>query len=79
VRLVEDRGHDVDLARVELRAERGQLVVIEVVVDRERLQRRLVDRAAILRVVEEGLDRGRKSRGAQVRSLLRWGHGRRND
>jgi hypothetical protein len=38
VRLVEDRGHDVDLARVELRAERGQLVVIEVVVDRERLQ-----------------------------------------
>jgi hypothetical protein len=64
-------GHDhVDLARVELRAQRGQLVVFEVVVDGECLQRGLIDRAAVFGVVDEGLDRGRKSRCAQRRSLL---------
>jgi hypothetical protein len=58
----------VDRARVELRAQRGQLVVVELMIDRKCLQRGLVDRAALFGVVEEGLDRGRKSRRAQGRS-----------
>jgi hypothetical protein len=70
VRLVGDGRNEVDGAGVELGAQRGQLVVVELVVDCECLQRGLVDRAALLGVLEEGLDRGRKSRSAQLRSLL---------
>jgi hypothetical protein len=70
VRLVGHGGDEIDGARVKLGAQRGQLVVVELVLDCERLQRGLVDRAALLGVVEEGLDRGRKSRSAQLRSLL---------
>jgi hypothetical protein len=64
---------EIDTARVELRAERGQVVVLELVLDSECLQSGFVDDAAILGIVEEGLDRGKKSRRAQVRSLLRSG------
>jgi hypothetical protein len=70
VRLVGDGRNEVDGARVELGAQRGQLFVVELVLDCERLQRGLVNRAALLGVVEEGLDRGSKSRSAQLRSLL---------
>jgi hypothetical protein len=70
VRLVGDGRDEVNRARVELGAQRGQLLVVELVLDCECLQRGLVDRAALLGVVEEGLDRGRKSRSAQLRSLL---------
>jgi hypothetical protein len=66
---------DLDLARVELRAQRGQLILLELVLGGECLQGGIVDRAALLGVLEEGLDRGRKSRCAQVRSLLRSGRG----
>jgi hypothetical protein len=68
--LVGHGGDEIDGARVQLGAQRGQLVVVELVLDCKRLQRGLVDRAALLGVVEEGLDRGRKSRSAQLRSLL---------
>jgi hypothetical protein len=68
--LVGHGGDEIDGARVKLGAQRGQLVVVELVLDCKRLQRGLVDRAALLGVVEEGLDRGRKSRSAQLRSLL---------
>ena len=70
MRLVGHGGDEIDGARVKFGAQRGQLVVVQLVVDCERLQRGLVDRAALLGIVEEGLDRGRKSRSAQLRSLL---------
>jgi hypothetical protein len=70
VRLVGRGGDEIDRARIELGAQRGELLVVELMVDRKCLQRGLVDRAALLGVVEEGLDRGRKSRSAQLRSLL---------
>jgi len=62
---------EIDPARVELGAQRGEVVVLELVLDGECLQGGFVDDAALLGVVEEGLDRGKKSRRAQVRSLLR--------
>jgi len=61
---------EIDPARVELGAQRGEVVVLELVLDGECLQGGFVDDAALLGVVEEGLDRGRKSRSAQLRSLL---------
>jgi len=70
VRLVGDGRDEVHGACVELGAQRSELLVVELVVDCERLEGGLVDRAALLGVVEEGLDRGRKSRSAQLRSLL---------
>src|SRR6266540_1822556 len=50
------RREDVDLAALELRPQRGELVLFEVVLGRERLERALLDRAALLRVAEERLD-----------------------
>ena len=47
---------DVDLTRLELSAQRDELVVVEIVLGREGLERALLDRAALLRVGEEGLD-----------------------
>jgi hypothetical protein len=60
---------DVDLARLELRAQGGQLLVVEFVLGSESLQCGLLDRAALLEVVEDGVDSSRKRR-TQCRSLL---------
>jgi hypothetical protein len=60
---------DVDLARLELRAQGGQLLVVEFVLGSESLQYGLLDRAALLEVVEDGVDSSRKRR-TQCRSLL---------
>ena len=62
---------DGDLAGDELRAQRRQLLVLELVLDGECLQRGLLDRAPVFGVIEEVFDQGRKHRGAQLRSLLR--------
>src|SRR5439155_26842422 len=64
---------EIDLAHVELGAHGGQLLAVKVVLVCKSLQRRLVDRAALLGVVDEGLDRGRKRHRAQGGSLLRSG------
>jgi hypothetical protein len=61
------RGEDLDLARIELSAERSDLVFIEVVLDRERLDRGLVDLSALLGFVQERLKRCFKQ-GAQFGS-----------
>jgi hypothetical protein len=60
---------DVDLARLELRAQGGQLLVVELVLGREGLEYGLLDRAALLEVVQDGVDSSRKRR-TQCRSLL---------
>jgi hypothetical protein len=60
---------DVDLARFELRTQGGQLLVVELVLGRESLERGLLDRAALLEVVEDGVDSSRKRR-TQLCSLL---------
>jgi hypothetical protein len=55
--LSRDGRDDLDLARLELRAQGRDLLVLEVVLERERLERALLDRAALLRVLEQGLER----------------------
>ncbi len=53
-----DDGYlDFDLARLELGAGRGEVVLVEVVLERERLESALVDAAALLGFVEERLNR----------------------
>jgi hypothetical protein len=47
-------GHELDSASLELGPQCADLVLVEVVLERERLERRLVERAEILGVVEEG-------------------------
>jgi hypothetical protein len=73
VRFVGLGADEIDLARVELRAQRGELIVLELMLGGECLQSGFVEDAALLGVVEEGLDRGKKRRRAQVRSLLHSG------
>jgi hypothetical protein len=48
---------NLDVARLELRAQLGELVLLELVLERERLECALVDRAALLGLVEECSDR----------------------
>jgi hypothetical protein len=60
---------DVDLARLELRAQGGQLLVVELVLGREGLECGFLDRTALLEVVQDGVDSSRKRR-TQCRSLL---------
>jgi hypothetical protein len=50
------RSH-VDLAGLELGAQSGELLVLEVVLDRECLERALLDRAALFGLGEESLNR----------------------
>jgi hypothetical protein len=60
-----DRGEDLDLARLELGTYGGKLLVVEVVLERERLEDAFLQRAALLRLVEGGLDRCIKRGRAQ--------------
>jgi hypothetical protein len=60
------RRHDLDLARLELCAQRGELLLVEVVLVGERLQRLLVDCAPLLRLLDEAEDGYLKVDGAQV-------------
>jgi hypothetical protein len=46
--------HDLDTTRLELRAQGADLVLIEVVLGRESLERELVEKADLLGVVQEG-------------------------
>jgi hypothetical protein len=52
-RLLGRGRHEVDLARLELGAERRDLVLVEVVLEGERLEGLLLDRAALLGLVEK--------------------------
>jgi hypothetical protein len=61
------RGEDLDLARIKLSAKRPEVVLLEVVLDRERLDRGLVDLSALLGFIEERLKRCFKQ-GAQFGS-----------
>jgi len=60
---------DLDLPSLELGADGGKLVLVEVVVERERLEGSLVGRAALLRLGQERLDWCFKDGGAQFCSL----------
>src|SRR5829696_2138053 len=53
LRLRSRRALDLDLARLELGADRGDLLVVEIVLERQRLERLLGDRAALLGVLDE--------------------------
>jgi hypothetical protein len=64
-----DRHEDFDLARLELGTQRGKLVVLELVLERERFEGRLLDLAVLLGLLEGGLDRCFKFDRAQFSSL----------
>jgi hypothetical protein len=64
-----DRREDLDLTRFELGAQGRKLVVFELVLERERLESALLDRALLLRLFEDGLDRCFVFDRAQFRSL----------
>jgi hypothetical protein len=64
------RRGDLDLACLELRPDPGELVVVELVLERKCLERALIDRAAILGVLEELVDRCFEN-GVQIFSLRR--------
>ena len=64
-----DRREDLDLARLELGAQGGELVLLELVLERERLEGRLLDLAVLLGLLENGLDRCFEFDGAQFSSL----------
>ena len=51
-----DRREDFDLARLELGTQCGELVLLELVLERERLEGRLLDLAVLLGLLENGLD-----------------------
>ncbi|MGH3035294.1 MAG: hypothetical protein ACRDON_12185 [Gaiellaceae bacterium] len=59
---------ELDLAGLQVCAEAGDLLVIEIVLDGESLQRALLDGSALLRLVEERLERYFKN-GRQFSSL----------
>jgi hypothetical protein len=64
-----DRHEDLDLARLELGPQRGELVFLELVLERERLEGRLLDLAVLLCILENGLDRCFEFDRAQFSSL----------
>jgi hypothetical protein len=64
-----DRHKDLDLAGLELGTKGGDLIFLEVVLVRERLEGALLDRAPLLGLFEDGLDRYVKADGAQFSSL----------
>jgi hypothetical protein len=63
------RREDLDLAGLQLGTDRRELVFLELVLVRERLEDALLDRAPLLRLFEDGLDRYVKADRAQCRSL----------
>ena len=67
-----DRHEDLDLARLELGAQGGELVVLELVLESERLEGRLLDLAMLLGLFENGLDRCFEFDRAQFSSLPSW-------
>jgi hypothetical protein len=64
-----DRREDLDLARLELGTKGGELVFLELVLERKRLEGGLLDLAVLLGVVEDGLDRCFEFDRAQFSSL----------
>jgi hypothetical protein len=54
-------GLDLDVAGLELGADLGELLLVEVMLESERLEGTLLDRAALLRLVEELRDNKFKS------------------
>jgi hypothetical protein len=64
-----DRREDLDLARLELGTQGGELVLLELVLERERLEGRLLDLAVLLGLLENGLDRCFEFDRAQFSSL----------
>jgi hypothetical protein len=65
------RGLDLDLARLELGPDLGELVLVQLVLEGERLDRGLVDRAALLGVLDELVDGCFENGGVQVFLSLR--------
>jgi hypothetical protein len=63
-RLVRRRRDDLDLPGLELGAQLGEILLVEVVLERERLQCGLVDRLVLLGLFEERRD-SKFKRGAQ--------------
>jgi len=63
------RREDLDLAGLQLGTDRRELVFLQLVLVRERLEDGLLDRAPLLRLVEDGLDRYVKTDRAQCPSL----------
>jgi hypothetical protein len=60
-----DRRENLHVALLELRPQCGQLVVLELVLERERLEDALLDRPALLGLVEDSLNRYLVGDGAQ--------------
>jgi hypothetical protein len=67
-----DRREDLDLARLELGLQGGKLVFLELVLERQRFEDRLLDLAVLLRLFEDGLDRCFEFDRAQFSSLPSW-------
>jgi hypothetical protein len=63
------RQEDLDLPRLKLGTDRRELVLLELVLVRERLEDALLDRALLLRLFEDGLNRYFKADRAQCPSL----------
>jgi hypothetical protein len=63
------RREDLDLAGLQLRTDRRELLFLELVLVRERLEDALLDRSPLLRLFEDGLDRYFEANGAQCPSL----------
>ncbi len=64
-----DGREDLDLARLELGPDRGQLLTLELVLERECLESALLDRATVFGLVEDSLNRYFEVDGAQFVSL----------
>ena len=64
-----DRREDFDLTRLELGTQGGELVLLELVLERERFEGRLLDLAVLLGLLENGLDRCFEFDRAQFSSL----------
>src|SRR5207245_828378 len=64
------RREDLDLTGLQLGANRGELLVLELMLERKRLEDGLLERAALLRLVEDGLNRYFEADGAQFLHIL---------
>jgi len=64
-----DRREQLDVASLELGVDGGKLLLVEVVLERERLEDALLEGAALLRFVQNGLDWCLMQGRAQFRSL----------
>jgi hypothetical protein len=64
-----DRREDLDLARLELGLQGGELVLLELVLKSKRFEGGLLDLAVLLGLLEDGLDRCFEFDRAQFSSL----------